>query len=681
MESGAIADDHITASTQEPEFEAYEGRLNNGWSWMTYTVDTNQWLQIDLGSQKVLTSIQTQGLWGGYTVKSYKLLYSDYGTAWVTYGDGQNDMIFNGNRDGDTVVEQNLHTPVTTRYVRINPQSSHSSSRMRLRVELLGCDGYRIWYQCVSYDVVPTNVTSLEEKSGSVNVTIDGLKSGCRYNVTVRNVVSIYESADVFIECITETDPPLSLTCSTATSTSITISWIKPNATLSGYRVNYTLVSDSPSEMMTTEFGPEHEEHVLQDAIADREYSVTLVAVGMYQDSVPVGVTCLTLTPPPEDFQVTYGTETSVTVSWKQRVNSLALHHRVWIRRSDTAESLFTQLVPTGQTDLTFIDLTPGTEYVISATSINTQNEGPAMNITTGTKMDSPTELDVVQKTTSTITISWTPPQAVLIAYNITYTENGRSAYMMTSGDVDSCELTGLVPGTLYDIDLVAVSKVGRNIAVSTSAVTAPPSSLRVTNSSTTSLFLEWTPPAANILYYSLDISDEHSGEVALLRLDGHKTSYYVTGLVPETTYVIKMGAFSEHGRSADITISNSTGSLPTVKASTVTTSHTTTEASTTDRRTTTSITTSTLWTTTESPTTKKTTEEIERDIKPAMPDYDEDTTSSQSTTAYYIMSTGKSTKPPLIVETSSADNEKSTTTPKRTTEDPGEKYFNVLHY
>ena len=45
---------------------------------------------------------------------------------------------------------------------------------------------------------------------------------------------------------------------------------------------------------MTTEFGPVNVEHVLQDATADREYSVTLVAVGMYKDSVPVGVTCLT---------------------------------------------------------------------------------------------------------------------------------------------------------------------------------------------------------------------------------------------------------------------------------------------------------------------------------------------------------------------------------------------------
>eukprot|EP00058_Branchiostoma_floridae_P025524 XP_002611014.1 hypothetical protein BRAFLDRAFT_233517 [Branchiostoma floridae] len=140
MENGAITDDHITASTEETGYEAYEGRLNNGKSWQTNTVDTNQWLQINLGSQKVLTGIQTQGLWGGH-VKSYKLLYSDDGTTWVTYGDGQNDTIFDGNSDGPSVVEQSLPTTVTTQYVRVNPQSWQGNDFIRLRVELLGCDG------------------------------------------------------------------------------------------------------------------------------------------------------------------------------------------------------------------------------------------------------------------------------------------------------------------------------------------------------------------------------------------------------------------------------------------------------------------------------------------------------------------------------------------------------------
>ncbi|CAH1266463.1 PKD1L3 [Branchiostoma lanceolatum] len=380
---------------------------------------------------------------------------------------------------------------------------------------------------------------SLEEESRSIKVTIDGLKSGSKYNVKVRNVVSTSE----------KTDSPQFLTCSTATYTSLAISWIKPRAPLTGYRVSHTLVSNSPSDVITRDLRPENEKHVLQDVLTDREYSLTLVAVGMYKDSSPVEVTCATLTPPPEDFQVTDITETSVTVSWKQRTNSLAINHRMWIRRSDTAESLFTQFLSTVQTEVTFTDLIPATEYVISATSINKHNEGPAVNLTVGTKTDSPMALGVELKTTNTITISWLKPKAVLIAYNITYTEDGRSTSLIKSAGIDSCELTGLVPGTQYDIELVAASRLGKSIAIGKSVVTDtdPPSSLRVTKSSATWLFLEWTPPVANILSYNLDISDEY-GDTRTLRVDGHRTVHNVTGLLPETTYVIKMAADSEHG-------------------------------------------------------------------------------------------------------------------------------------
>ncbi|CAH1276907.1 F5 [Branchiostoma lanceolatum] len=76
MESGAIPNSHITASTEQTGYEAWRGRLNNGKAWQTNTADTDQWLQIDLGSHKVITGIQTQGLWG-YHIKSYKLMFSD----------------------------------------------------------------------------------------------------------------------------------------------------------------------------------------------------------------------------------------------------------------------------------------------------------------------------------------------------------------------------------------------------------------------------------------------------------------------------------------------------------------------------------------------------------------------------------------------------------------------------
>ncbi|KAI8506533.1 hypothetical protein Bbelb_159600 [Branchiostoma belcheri] len=437
-------------------------------------------------------------------------------------------------------------------------------------------------------NVEPTELlTSLEEGIRSVDVTIDGLKSGSKYNVTVRNVVPTAESVDATVQCITETDSPQSLSCSAATYTSLVVSWTRPSARLLGYRVNHTLVRDSPSDVMTTNVGPDSERSVLQDVQADREYKVTVVAVGVYEDSSPVETTCATSTPPPEDFQATDFTETSVTVSWKLRTSSLAIGHRMWITRSDTAESLFTQFVSSGQTDVTFDHLSPATEYMISATSINRYNEGPETSLTVATRTDSPMDLYVAQKTTNSVLISWLPPKAALTAYSITYTEEGRGlrTSMTLSGDVDNCEVTGLIPGTRYDIELVAVSRFGRSLAASTSFVTDtdPPSSLKITKSSTTWLFLEWKSPVANILSYDLEIANEFDTEGTLISIEGQRTVYNITNLLPGTTYVIKMAAVSELGRSEVITYSGSTSmAYTTATTSTTKMSMTTTSQSTT---------------------------------------------------------------------------------------------------
>ncbi|CAH1250637.1 PKD1L3 [Branchiostoma lanceolatum] len=360
------------------------------------------------------------------------------------------------------------------------------------------------------------------------------------------------------------TPPPEDFQMTYITETSVTVAWKQRTNSLAIHHKIWIRRSDTADSLFTQLVATGQTDLTFTDLTPDTEYVISATSINRQSEGPAVNLTVGTMTPPPEDFQMTYITETSVTVAWKQRTNSLAIHHRIWIRRSDTTDSLFTQLVATGQTDLTFTDLTPGTEYVISATSFNRHSEGPAVILTVGTKTDSPMALEVEQKTTNTITISWLPPEAVLTAYNITYTQSGRSTTMMTPGDADSYVLTDLVPGTQYDVDLVAVSRVGKSIAIGISVVTDtdPPSSLRVTKSSTTWMFLEWTPAVANILYYDVDISDEYGGEGTLMRLDGNKTSYNITGLVPEITYVIKMAAYSEYSRSVDITYSNSTGSM-----------------------------------------------------------------------------------------------------------------------
>ena len=96
LESGAIKDSQITASSQyNDNVAANQGRMNvqatqnQGGGWEAATIDPNQWLQVDLGSQYfIVTRMATQGRnhrdlkrW----VTKYKLQYSNDGLTFRCY--------------------------------------------------------------------------------------------------------------------------------------------------------------------------------------------------------------------------------------------------------------------------------------------------------------------------------------------------------------------------------------------------------------------------------------------------------------------------------------------------------------------------------------------------------------------------------------------------------------------
>ncbi|XP_078670671.1 uncharacterized protein LOC144910896 isoform X2 [Branchiostoma floridae x Branchiostoma belcheri] len=154
MESGAIPDGHVTASSTHPGCGTNKARLHsqedsdtsqNGWAgaWCAnHPLNTNQWLQVDVGALTTVAGVITQGRssvpypqW----VTSYKLRFSRDGSTWSTYLDKLGrERVFSGNSDQNTEVRHLLDPPVTARYVRFWPQTWHG--HMSMRVEVLGQD-------------------------------------------------------------------------------------------------------------------------------------------------------------------------------------------------------------------------------------------------------------------------------------------------------------------------------------------------------------------------------------------------------------------------------------------------------------------------------------------------------------------------------------------------------------
>jgi len=109
------------------------GRLD-GNLWASEWNEVGKWYQMDNGKIAEIVGVAIKGRmsgadqsWGPQFVKTFKVKYYDNG-EWKDVDGG---ATFDGNVDHDTQVDVNFATPVTTRYIRIYPQTWNKHMSLR----------------------------------------------------------------------------------------------------------------------------------------------------------------------------------------------------------------------------------------------------------------------------------------------------------------------------------------------------------------------------------------------------------------------------------------------------------------------------------------------------------------------------------------------------------------------
>uniref|UniRef100_A0A671RZ94 Neuropilin n=1 Tax=Sinocyclocheilus anshuiensis TaxID=1608454 RepID=A0A671RZ94_9TELE len=148
MVSGLIADSQITVSSQtERTWVSENARLltsRSGWTLLPQPQPyVDEWLQIDLGEEKLFRGLIIQG--GKHRdnkvfMKKFRLGYSNNGSDWKMVMDatGNKPKIFEGNLNYDTPALRTVESTLT-RFVRVYPDRA-TPAGMGLRLELLGCE-------------------------------------------------------------------------------------------------------------------------------------------------------------------------------------------------------------------------------------------------------------------------------------------------------------------------------------------------------------------------------------------------------------------------------------------------------------------------------------------------------------------------------------------------------------
>ncbi|XP_052004279.1 fibronectin-like isoform X28 [Xyrauchen texanus] len=402
------------------------------------------------------------------------------------------------------------------------------------------------------------NVLDLPHTATSVNIS--ELLPGRKYTVNVYEVTNQGEPNLILSTSQTTTpDAPSDHEVEDVGETAIVISWSKPLAPITGYRVVYTPSEEGSSGSTELNLPNTTTSVTLGDLQPGLLYNISIYSVEETLESEPVFVQVTTagepLTAPdaPSDHKVDVG-ETAIVISWSKPLTPIT-GYRVVYTPSEEGSSGSTELnLPNTATSVTLGDLQPGLLYNISIYSVEEtlESEPVFVQVTTAgepltEEVPSPTDLQFFEVSDSKITITWTSPSTDVSGYRISVVGSDgltvREIQLPVTRNAYA-EITRLQPGTLYRFFIFALRSGEESKPLVGEQATKPdsPTNIHFTNITEDSAIVIWSPPRVRITGYRLFLTVEGLNPKQL-RIPARLSQYTILNLQPDTKYTATLHA------------------------------------------------------------------------------------------------------------------------------------------
>ncbi|XP_060759556.1 receptor-type tyrosine-protein phosphatase eta-like [Neoarius graeffei] len=386
------------------------------------------------------------------------------------------------------------------------------------------------------------SVTNSSNTSGT-SYTVTGLTAGVNYIFTVTAVAADGQTAGAptQISAFTNPDVVTSPTVSDKTTSSVSLTWNKPNGNWSYFNVNWTggSVTNSSNTSSTS--------YTVTGLTAGVNYTFTVTAVAADGQTAgaPTQISAFTNPNVVTSLTVSNKTTSSVSLTWNEPNGNWSYFNINWTDGSVTNSS------NTSSTSYTVTGLTAGVNYIFTVTAVaaDGQTAGAPTQISSFTNPDVVTSLTVSNKTTSSVSLTWNEPNGTWSYFNVTWTDGSVTNSSNTSST--SYTVTGLTAGVNYTFTVTAVAADGQTAGAPTqiSAFTKPDvvTRLTVSNKTPSSVFLTWNEPNGNWSYFNVTWTD---GSVTNSN-NTSNTSYTVTGLTAGVNYTFTVTAVAADGQTA----------------------------------------------------------------------------------------------------------------------------------
>ncbi|XP_010577031.1 PREDICTED: protein sidekick-2 [Haliaeetus leucocephalus] len=283
----------------------------------------------------------------------------------------------------------------------------------------------------------------------------------------------------------------------------------------------------------------------------------------------------------PANVTLRTASETSLWLRWMPLLeqeyngNPDAVGYKIRYARSDgRGQPAMHVIHDRVEREYTIEDLEEWTEYRVQVQAFNAIGSGPWSRSVVGRTRESvpssgPSNVSALATSSSSMLVRWSDiPEAdcngLILGYKVMYKEKDldtRAQFWLAEGNASrSAQLTGLGKYTLYEIRVLAFTRIGDGVPSQPPVleqtlddVPGPPVGILFPEVRTTLVRLIWQPPAAPngiILAYQvthrLNTTAVNSATVEVLEPSARQ--YTATGLQPEATYLFRIAAQTRKG-------------------------------------------------------------------------------------------------------------------------------------